>query len=171
MFDAGASGFPTSVGWFKLNYPVDFDRVFVWEMLEDVFNVVNVSTAAAEYNLTLDEAKKWLDSITFFNAKIHTTPDQSPGDLAYTLLTNVKPEDYCVVKIDIEGGEWDLVPHLDETGALELIDELFVEFHFHHPMLYPNGWGPDTFPHTITDTAELMAKLRTLPSLIFHYWP
>lgn len=49
-----------------------------------------------------------------------------------------------VVKMDIEGAEWDVMPGLEKTGAHELIDEMFVEIHFKHPLMSQYGW--DAFP-------------------------
>eukprot|EP00756_Hemistasia_phaeocysticola_P064230 Hpha_TRINITY_DN7618_c0_g1::TRINITY_DN7618_c0_g1_i2::g.19210::m.19210 len=49
--------------------------------------------------------------------------------LAEWLTENVKKEDFVVLKIDIEGMEHQVIPQLRETGALDLVDELFVECH------------------------------------------
>ena len=38
-------------------------------------------------------------------------------------------EQVALLKIDIEGGEWELVPHLVTTGALSLADQIVVETH------------------------------------------
>lgn len=45
------------------------------------------------------------------------------------LLQNFKEEDYVVVKMDIEGAEYEVIPHLVETGAYKLVDVLMVEWH------------------------------------------
>jgi FkbM family methyltransferase len=42
---------------------------------------------------------------------------------------NKHPADYVVVKMNIEGGEYDLIPHLIATGAMAKIDELYVQLH------------------------------------------
>ncbi len=41
----------------------------------------------------------------------------------------IDPDDYVVVKMDIEGAEYDVIPKLIRTGAISLIDELYVELH------------------------------------------
>ena len=41
---------------------------------------------------------------------------------------NVNKENYNVLKIDIEGAEYEVIKHLLETGAHEYIDEWLVEF-------------------------------------------
>jgi hypothetical protein len=169
MMDVGGNRFASSVGWFKRNYPVEFTRIFVWETVPDFFFVLDAPAAAMEYNLSLAEATRWVESIMFYNEFVSTTPDGSNADFEHVLLTNVKREDYCAVKIDIEGGEWDLLPHLEQTGAMDLIDELFVEFHFRHDMLEAYGW--QKFTHTIEQTMEAMTRLRQRQDMIFHYWP
>jgi hypothetical protein len=171
MLDAGGNTFASSVGWFKRNYPVEFTSIFVWEAEPELFRLMNASAAAAEYDLSINAASRWIDSITFYNERVHAKPDKSNGDLAHILLTQVRREDYCVVKIDIEGGEWELLPRLVKTGAMTLIDELFVEIHFHHPMLASHGWSARKFPHTIEQTVDAMTRLRRRHDLIFHYWP
>ena len=41
----------------------------------------------------------------------------------------VRPDDFVVVKMDIEGAEYDVVPHLLREKVADLIDELFLEVH------------------------------------------
>ena len=50
-------------------------------------------------------------------------------DFALWLSAHVKPQDFVVVKMDIEGMEFELLPHLIQRGVAPLIDELFVECH------------------------------------------
>ena len=41
----------------------------------------------------------------------------------------MRPDDFVVVKMDIEGAEYDVVPHLLREKVTDLIDELFLEIH------------------------------------------
>ena len=50
-------------------------------------------------------------------------------DLAAWLRARVCAADVLVVKLDIEGGEWELLAHVIEQGAAGLIDHLAVEWH------------------------------------------
>ena len=50
-------------------------------------------------------------------------------DLAEFLKQNFTRNDFVALKMDIEGGEWTLIPHLIRTGAMDLVDELFLECH------------------------------------------
>ncbi|KAG8381405.1 hypothetical protein BUALT_Bualt06G0118700 [Buddleja alternifolia] len=51
-------------------------------------------------------------------------------DFVDWLKTTVKPSDYVVVKMDVEGTEITLIRDLVERGAICLIDEMFMECHF-----------------------------------------
>ncbi|GJJ73022.1 hypothetical protein EMPS_05380 [Entomortierella parvispora] len=50
-------------------------------------------------------------------------------NLAGWLLRNFLPRDYVVIKMDIEGAEYEVVPHLAEMGAGIVVDQLLVEWH------------------------------------------
>jgi len=50
-------------------------------------------------------------------------------DIADFLKRRVVKEDYVVMKMDVEGAESKLIPHLLASGVAELIDEFFAELH------------------------------------------
>merc|ERR1719321_1852257 len=45
------------------------------------------------------------------------------------IAENTIPQDYVVVKMDIEGAEWDILPCLADSPAASLIDTLYLENH------------------------------------------
>ena len=45
------------------------------------------------------------------------------------MIKNLKPEDDVVLKIDIEGAEYLVLPDLVKKGALNLVDEVYCEWH------------------------------------------
>ncbi|GFY82433.1 hypothetical protein Acr_02g0006730 [Actinidia rufa] len=51
-------------------------------------------------------------------------------DFANWLKSTVSEKDFVVMKMDVEGTEFDLIPKLFETGAICLIDEIFLECHY-----------------------------------------
>jgi FkbM family methyltransferase len=55
------------------------------------------------------------------------------------------PGDWVMVKMDIEGSEWDMIPCLAQAESASLVDRLYVEVH-------PSSWGL-----TGTDQVELEA--------------
>lgn len=51
-------------------------------------------------------------------------------NVARLILENALPEDYVIVKMDIEGAEWDIVPCMAKSeDAAHLIDALYIERH------------------------------------------
>jgi len=50
-------------------------------------------------------------------------------DIAQFILTTFEKTDHIVMKIDIEGSEYDVIPHLINTGAINFIDEMYIETH------------------------------------------
>lgn len=50
-------------------------------------------------------------------------------DLSNFIINNFNKQDYIILKVDIEGAEYQLLEHLITTQAIEYIDDLFVEFH------------------------------------------
>lgn len=45
------------------------------------------------------------------------------------LLTNSLPRDFVVVKMDIEGAEYEVIPHMVEMSTWTVLDYLYVEWH------------------------------------------
>lgn len=67
-------------------------------------------------------------------------------DMNKWMLENVRPEDYCVLKIDIEGAEYELLRHLMVHGAMKLVDELYVEFHEPYDHKSAIQWMIEAYP-------------------------
>lgn len=55
-------------------------------------------------------------------------------DFAEFLQSNCTSQDYVIVKLDIEGAEYQVIDHLIKTNSIRLIDEILVEW---HDMFYP----------------------------------
>lgn len=47
------------------------------------------------------------------------------------MAENIKPEDYVIAKFDIEGEEFSVLRKMLIDGTINLVDELFCEFHWH----------------------------------------
>ena len=52
-------------------------------------------------------------------------------DLALFLRAVVSADDYCILKIDIEGSEYELVEYMNSVGILPLIRRVYIELHEH----------------------------------------
>lgn len=52
-------------------------------------------------------------------------------NLSEWMLLNLKPEDYVILKMDIEGAEYDVLEKIISADALNLIDRVYIEWHSH----------------------------------------
>lgn len=50
-------------------------------------------------------------------------------DLSDWIKTNFSKNDYIILKMDIEGSEYDVIPHLLENEVFEYINKFYIEFH------------------------------------------
>lgn len=86
------------------------------------------------------------------------------------LVNHAKPEDFVIVKLDIDTPEVEhaMVQSIAESpNVAALIDEMFFEYHFHFDGLN-FGWGTEVAGNV--DTAlGLMHRLRTL-GIRSHFW-
>ncbi|XP_050369331.1 uncharacterized protein LOC126787502 [Argentina anserina] len=136
--DMGARGYESSVGsWFKKQYPkqgrsfevyaMEADRVF-HEEYRDKEGVSLVPYAAWVRNETLFYEITWGSKGSSFSSyKNHKIRGI---DFVEWLKRSVSERDFVVVRMDVEGGEFYLVPRLIESGAICLIDEVFMECHY-----------------------------------------
>jgi FkbM family methyltransferase len=53
-------------------------------------------------------------------------------DLSKFIIDNFSKEDRIIIKMDIEGAEFDTLSKIVESGVVEYIDELYVEWHDHY---------------------------------------
>lgn len=85
----------------------------------------------------------------------YTKPVQIPCiDFSRWVKENFSRDDFIAVKMDIEGAEFEVIPHLIKTEAIQWIDEMYVEFH-------PNKISDVT----TTKSRELEDKLSKMVSL------
>ena len=49
--------------------------------------------------------------------------------ISHFLLENFLPQDFVIVKMDIEKAEYDIVPHMAQMGVWSVIDYFYVEMH------------------------------------------
>lgn len=90
-------------------------------------------------------------------------------DVAEWVRSVAGEDDFVVVKMDVEGAEWELLSRLVETGAICLVDELFLECHYsrwqrccpERTMKYNRTYG---------DCLELFQSLRRDGVLVHQWW-
>lgn len=78
-------------------------------------------------------------------------------DLARYLIENFTSQDYIVLKLDIEGAEYEVLERIIDTGAVSRLSELYVEFH---------AWG------TVKLRQRIESYLQQHPEIYYRNdWP
>ncbi|XP_009615562.1 uncharacterized protein LOC107824576 [Nicotiana tabacum] len=91
-------------------------------------------------------------------------------DFAEWLKSSVSERDYVVMKMDVEGTEFDLIPRLFETGAICLIDEVFLECHYNRWQKCCPGERSSKYEHTYGQCLDLFTSLRESGVLVHQWW-
>ncbi|XP_072960988.1 uncharacterized protein [Typha angustifolia] len=195
--DVGARSYGSSIGsWFKKQYPKQNQTFEIYAIEADrAFH----DEYASKKGVHLLPFAAWVrnESLTF---EINRHPDHkddtegrgmgrirpiggssgrvSSGDVhtirgfdfAQWLKRTVSDRDYVVMKMDIEGTEFDLVPRLFETGAICLIDELFLECHYNRWQKCCPGERSPKYQNTYGDCLKLFTSLRESGVLVHQWW-
>ncbi|XP_068634441.1 uncharacterized protein [Aristolochia californica] len=91
-------------------------------------------------------------------------------DFASWLRNTVSEKDFVVMKMDIEGTEFDLIPRLVQSGAICLIDELFLECHYNRWQKCCPGERSPKYDKTYDQCLELFSSLRRTGVLVHQWW-
>lgn len=143
-----------SVSWFLSTYPhsAEFDIVAFEPNAEHLATHARVPEAARVKRLEYHRAAVGPRNDTAFASfekgghrgpghtlglQWHATRPSRPSassvsmiDFVEWLNRNVRPQDFVVLKMDIENGEWELLPKMLQPGNnVTLIDEFFFECH------------------------------------------
>lgn len=185
FLDLGANNFHTSVQWFMKMYPCDFTEVHAFEAIPNFFRIPEHGA---------DEEGNWLPSFSNSANRVRSEPgipdwmlqrmkvynkfvaDYDDGLTNSINITrfmkeelNLTASDTVIVKMDIEGAEWPILMRwLNDLDMSKIIDELFVEIHYHHTSMSAYHW--DKFEHSRKEATQLMASLRSKGYFI-HAWP
>lgn len=52
-------------------------------------------------------------------------------DIDKFIKDNFNPSDFIILKMDIEGAEYDVLPHMIKEGSIKYINHLWIEWHGH----------------------------------------
>jgi len=104
-----------------------------------------------------------------------TVGTRDDNDILVFLKQNFSPEDYVVLKFDVDEGtsgltmEWGFLSDLVHAEELILVDELFIELHYYF-IDEKTGlrWHHDA--HSMKQAYDVMRQLRTC-GLAVHAWP
>ncbi|PWA37023.1 Methyltransferase FkbM [Artemisia annua] len=186
--DVGAKSYGSSIGsWFKKTYPkqnkkfeifaIEGNQKFheeyksrkkvtllpyeAWVRNESLFFEINrdPSPKNEEKGKGMGRVQSAQTSTTFVNAM-----NKIQGfDFAAWVKSSFTEKDFVVVKMDVEGAEFDLIKKMVETGAVCLVDEMFVECHY-------NRWKRSMkYQKRYKDCLELFSSLRDT-GIFVHQW-
>ena len=205
VFDLGSNSWTSSLEWLLGSYPVRFDICYAWEMSRALaprvpsknywrgrYNGHPLPSTIEVYNSRIshrfarcrDTGNCPRGEILGQDGMLRGCADEdlrrcARFDFARFLAARASPSDFVVVKMDIEGYEYRILDRLEEIGAQNLIDEMFVEFHFltDDPKLMGSGWNERAIrsygrqqPMTKENATAYFQRWRKLVPA-FHAWP
>ncbi|WP_407648194.1 FkbM family methyltransferase [Devosia rhodophyticola] len=103
---------------------------------------------------TLLEGKVTLENYPQFAITYDESVAVQTLDTAQWLNDHVTNDDAVIVKMDIEGAEYQVLRHLLDSGAIELINELRCEFH------------AERFPASAGDHDRIVAEVGARTKLV-----
>eukprot|EP00271_Cylindrocystis_brebissonii_P016621 TRINITY_DN405_c0_g1_i1.p1 TRINITY_DN405_c0_g1~~TRINITY_DN405_c0_g1_i1.p1 ORF type:complete len:410 (+),score=40.08 TRINITY_DN405_c0_g1_i1:142-1371(+) len=193
--DLGGKTFSSSTDWFLRRYPLDFTEVHAFEMQEGLYEIPSEHPPEMEELLPMDISSRrrpsnysgkpapipnWmLPRIKFYQAMVSNkdgTTRLKGASVTEINITRFMKEDLAltskdavIVKMDIEGWEWDILPEwATDPEMLGIVDEVFVEVHYQHPTMTNFNWMK--FKHDRNEAAQLLNHLRSR-GLFVHFWP
>jgi len=169
-FDLGSADYPSSLGWIRRFYPVFFDHIYSWDNGHQI-EIPSAESLEREMG-SLEKAQRYIRSINHTVKAVGFADNEFTIDVGAIIRRVTRPEDFVVVKMDIEGMEWDTIPHFVRTGVFDHIDEFFVEIHFSHPDMVNYGWnGFLEHPSWTLEAAKKMIQDLRDKGIYAHYWP
>lgn len=184
LIDLGAGSWESSTLWFLHFYPLDFTEIHAFEK-KPVFQPPAPPPDSGLTPLSGGSRRRpagegvapiparQLSRVKAYQKLVSFLDDPKAGvvDINRFIKTELglTANDTVIIKMDIEGGEWDILPAWVKDPAMaRIVDELFVEIHYHHPTMSAFHW--DQFTRTRDEAAQLLADLRAA-GFYAHTWP
>ncbi|KAK6935666.1 Methyltransferase type 11 [Dillenia turbinata] len=186
--DVGSRNYGSSIGsWFLKQYPKQNKKFEIYAVEADK---VYHEEYRSKKGVTLLPYAAWVRNETLFfeinrepssrfgvkrrgmgavqsSMRFVSDADKIQGfDFAHWLQTSVSKNDFVVMKMDVEGTEFHLIPRLLQTGAMCLIDEMFLECHYNRSC---PGIRSPKYNKTYSECLDLFWLLRTSGVLV-HQW-
>lgn len=180
--DLGANAFHTSVQWFSRMYPCDFTEAHAFEVSPGLFKIPQpgfdeTSNWAPKNPQSIrvqrtPQVPDWMvKRLKLYNTYVSDSDGANSINITRWMKEDLKltKDDAVVVKMDIEGAEWPILQRwLLDPEMPEIIDELFVEIHYHHESMLAFHWGQ--FTRSREEALRLIASLRA-KGFFIHPWP
>jgi len=113
----------------------DVKTKFPDRSVDVIYSAISDKDGTVEYFEPEKWGKNYKGGTTIVENKIsmgvdYGTPKVAPAiDFSKWLRENVAEDEFVFVKMDIEGGEYDVIESLFESGAIDLIDVFAIEWH------------------------------------------
>lgn len=191
--DVGSRSYGSSiVSWFKKQYPkqnktfdiyaIEADKHFhdeyklkkgvtllpyaAWVKNESL--IFEINQTPGDENV---EKGRGMGRIQAGGGGIVGSVDEIQGfDFAEWLKSSVNEKEFVVMKMDVEGTEFDLIPRLIESGAICLIDEVFLECHYNRWQRCCPGERSPKYQKTYSQCLDLFKSLRQRGVLVHQWW-
>lgn len=117
------------------HYVEDVKTKFPDRSIDVIYSAISDKDGTVEYFEPEKWGKNYKGGTTIVENKIsmavdYGTPKVAPAtDFSKWLTENVSEDEFIFVKMDIEGGEYDVIESLFKSGAIDLIDVFAIEWH------------------------------------------
>ncbi|KAL8232997.1 hypothetical protein R6Q57_002775 [Mikania cordata] len=192
--DVGAKGYGSSIGgWFKKLYPKQEKpfKIFAIEADKQFHEEYK-----SKKKITLLPYEPWVrnESLFFEINRVSNGPNEERGrgmgrvqsaqtsspymgdinkiqgfDFADWMKNSFGEKDFVVVKMDVDGTEFDLIKKMIENGAICLIDEMFLECHYDRKQRCSDGERSSRYQNGYEECMKLYSSLREKGVLV-HQW-
>ncbi|KAF5821050.1 putative methyltransferase FkbM, methyltransferase type 11 [Helianthus annuus] len=193
--DVGARSYGSSiVSWFKKQYPkqnktfdiyaIEADKHFhdqykskkgvtllpyaAWVRNESL--VFEINQTPGDENVETGRGMGRIQAAKTGGGIVGSTDVIQGFDFADWLKNTVTENDFVVMKMDVEGTEFDLIPRLIETGAICLIDEVFLECHYNRWQKCCPGVRSPKYQKSYGQCLDLFKSLRQRGVLVHQWW-
>ena len=134
--DLGIADFYSSLCWIMQNYPVKFDQIYGFECARDFSNVATLAPdvekcikGTSAESTGYKDVQEVLGSMSLYHNYVGLDSDVSTSPptkgLAHFLREiGVREDDFVVMKMDVEGVEFDLIERMLSDGSYKLVDEV-----------------------------------------------
>ena len=112
--------------WFD-DLEVNLIKKAVWIKNEEMtfFQIENVEAGIESGASTLNETKaRNHKNVTVHEIKVEAI------DFSEWIFDNLDPDDEIILKMDIEGSEYEVLHKMIDDGTIKFIDKLYIEFHW-----------------------------------------
>ncbi|XP_076893950.1 uncharacterized protein LOC143546095 [Bidens hawaiensis] len=194
--DVGLKNYGSSIGsWFKKRYPKQDKPFDVFAVEADKrFH----EEYKSKKKVTLLPYAAWVQNESLF-LEINRAPNKNSGnergrgmgrvqsahtstsymndmnkiqgfDFADWVKRSFGERDFVVVKMDVDGIEFDLIAKMVESGAICLVDEMFLECHYNRKDGCCDGEKDLKYENGYRECLELYRSLRQIGVLVHQWW-